>query len=194
MRQRSPLTKGRTYTMFKKIAHWYLKIVETICVFLLFLILVCMCIQITCRLFTVGQNFTEELSRLSFSLLIFLGAPLALAEGADIGVDMAVNLLPAAARRLIDFAVNLLIALFSLVCIRSLVTFTGSNLKVTAVSMTWIRMNWLYYTFMFSFGCMFLIALVKAFASLTGRDQTLDIHKAEKEQAKLEEKEVDLGI
>ena len=64
--------------MLKKIAHWYLKIVETVCVFLLLLILSCMCIQISCRLLTIGQNFTEELSRLSFSLLIFLGAPLAL--------------------------------------------------------------------------------------------------------------------
>ena len=58
--------------MLKKIAHWYLKIVETVCVFLLLLILSCMCIQISCRLLTIGQNFTEELSRLSFSLLIFL--------------------------------------------------------------------------------------------------------------------------
>ena len=68
----------------KQIARWYLKIVEAICVCLLLVILGCMCIQIVCRLFTIGQNFTEELSRLSFSLLIFLGAPLALAEGADI--------------------------------------------------------------------------------------------------------------
>ena len=47
--------------MLKKIAHWYLKIVETVCVFLLLLILSCMCIQISCRLLTIGQNFTEEL-------------------------------------------------------------------------------------------------------------------------------------
>lgn len=78
----------------KQIARWYLKIVEAICVCLLLVILGCMCIQIVCRLFTIGQNFTEELSRLSFSLLIFLGAPLALAEGADISVDMVVNILP----------------------------------------------------------------------------------------------------
>ena len=48
--------------MFKKIARGYLKIVESICVCLLFLILLCMCIQIGCRLLTIGQNFTEELS------------------------------------------------------------------------------------------------------------------------------------
>ena len=46
----------------KQIARWYLKIVEAICVCLLLVILGCMCIQIACRLFTIGQNFTEELS------------------------------------------------------------------------------------------------------------------------------------
>ena len=53
--------------MFKKIARAYLKIAETICVILLVIIMVCMCIQIACRLLTIGQNFTEELCRLCFS-------------------------------------------------------------------------------------------------------------------------------
>ena len=97
----------------KQIARWYLKIVEAICVCLLLVILGCMCIQIACRLFTIGQNFTEELSRLAFSLLIFLGAPLALAEGADISVDMIVNILPKGIRRVVDTLVNLLIAVFA---------------------------------------------------------------------------------
>lgn len=180
--------------MFKKIAYWYLKIVETICVFLLCVMLACMCIQIGCRLLTIGQNFTEELARISFSLLIFLGAPLALAEGADIAVDMVINMLPEAVKRGIDVAVNLLIAVFSVFCIRSLITFTGSNVGVTAVSMTWIKMNWLYYAFMFSFGCLFVVAVAKGIASVTGKPNVLDINEAEKAREKLEEKEIDLGL
>ena len=176
--------------MLKKIAHWYLKIVETVCVFLLLLILACMCIQISCRLLTIGQNFTEELSRLSFSLLIFLGAPLALTEGADIAVDM----LPQAAQRIISILVSILTAAFSVFCIRSLITFTGSNQGVTAVSMTWIKMNWLYYAFMFSFGCMLVVSIIKAGAAMVGKPQTMDINAEAKEKALQEEKEVDLGI
>ncbi len=180
--------------MFKKIAYWYLKIVETICVFLLCVMLGCMCIQIGCRLLTIGQNFTEELARLSFSLLIFLGAPLALAEGADIAVDMVVNALPAPVKRGVDVLVNVLIAVFSAFCIRSLITFTKSNVGVTAVSMTWIKMNWLYYTFMFSFGCLFVVAAAKGIATIAGRPAVLDINAEEKAREKAEEKEVDLGI
>lgn len=180
--------------MLKKIAYWYLKVVETICVILLCVILGCMCIQIGCRLLTIGQNFTEELARLSFSLLIFLGAPLALAEGADIAVDMVVNLLPEPVKRVLELLVQLLIALFSAFCIRSLITFTGSNAGVTAVSMTWIKMNWLYYLFMFSFGCLFVVALVKGFAAIAGKSGIMDINAAEKEREKQEEKEIDLGL
>lgn len=180
--------------MLKKIAYWYLKIVETICVILLCVMLGCMCIQIGCRLLTIGQNFTEELARLSFSLLIFLGAPLALAEGADIAVDMVVNMLPDAVKRGVDLLVNLLIAVFSAFCIRSLITFTGSNAGVTAVSMTWIKMNWLYYAFMFSFGCLFVVAVVKGIASVMGKPNVFDINAAEKERERQEEKEMDLGI
>ena len=180
--------------MLKRIAHWYLKMIEAICVFLLLVVLGCMCIQISCRLLSVGQNFTEELSRLSFSLLIFLGVPLAFSEGADIAVDIAVNYFPAGLRKLVDVFVNLLVAAFSLLCVRSLITFTGSNEGVTAVSMTWIKMNWLYYSFMFSFGCMFVVAIVKIIALLSGKAQILDINAAEKEKARKEEAEVDLGL
>lgn len=178
----------------KQIARWYLKIVEAICVCLLLVILGCMCIQIVCRLFTIGQNFTEELSRLAFSLLIFLGAPLTLTEGADISVDMVVNILPKGIRRVVDTLVNLLIAVFACLCMRSLVTFIGSNKGVTAVSMTWIKMNWLYYAFFVSFAFLAVVAVVKAVMSALGKNECFDINAEEKEQARKEESEVDLGI
>ena len=60
--------------------------------------------------------------------------------------------------------------------------------------MTWIKMNWIYYTMMFSFACMFVIALIKAGAVVMGRSQIIDINAEEKEKARLEEKEMDLGI
>lgn len=180
--------------MMEKIARGYLKIVETICVFLLFMILVCMCIQIGCRLLTIGQNFTEELSRICFCILIFLGAPLAYAEGADIAVDMVVNALPSMARRVIEALVNILVAVFCVLCMRSLVTFIGSNKGVTAVSMTWIQMTWLYYAFFASFGCMLIVALTKLVAVVRGRSQVLDINADEKEKARQAEKEMDLGL
>lgn len=178
----------------KQIARWYLKIVEAICVCLLLVILGCMCIQIACRLLAIGQNFTEELSRLSFSLMIFVGSPLALTEGADISVDMLVNLLPKGVRRVVDTLVNLIIAVFAGLCMRSLVTFIDSNQGVTAVSMTWIKMNWLYYSFFVSFAFLAVVAIIKAAMSAMGKNDCYDINAEEKELARREEAEVDLGI
>ncbi|MCC8127542.1 MAG: TRAP transporter small permease subunit [Clostridiales bacterium] len=180
--------------MVKKIAHWYLKIVETISVCLLFLILICMCIQIVCRLLTIGQSFTEELARLAFNVVVYLSAPLVLAEGADISVDMVVNLLPAVLQKVISIFVNVLIAVFGVLCVRSLITLTASNVGVTAVSMTWIKMNWLYYTFMFSFGCLSVVSVMKAIACIMDKPQTIDINAEEKEKQRLEEEGLDLGI
>lgn len=180
--------------MCKKMIQCYLKMIETICVTLLMLVLACMCIQIGCRLFSIGQSFTEELSRLSFSLMIFLGMPLALAEGADIAVDMLVNLLPFKIRRGIDILVDFMITGFGVFCIRSLFTFMRSNKDVTAVSLSFIKMNWIYGTFLFSFFSLVITSLIKAYAAYSGRNQTLDIHQAEKEKEKQQEQEVDLGI
>ena len=180
--------------MFKKIAHAYLKIVETICVLLLGVILVCMVIQIGCRLLTVGQNFTEELCRLCFSLMIFVGAPLCLAEGADIVVDMVVNALPAPVRRITDILSNGFVAFFSILAIRSQWNVIQTNKGVTAVSMTWIKMNWLYNAFLVSFVCLFIVSCCKAVAAALGKPQTIDINADEKAQAVREAKEMDLGI
>lgn len=121
---------------------------------------------------------------MAFSLLIFLGAPLALAEGADISVDMIVNILPKGIRRVVDTLVNLLIAVFACLCMRSLVTFIGSNKGVTAVSMTWIKMNWLYYAFFVSFAFLAVVAVVKAVMSALGKNECFDINAEEKEPGK----------
>lgn len=180
--------------MFKKIARIYLKIAETICVILLAIIMVCMCIQIGCRLLTIGQNFTEELCRLCFSLMIFIGAPLCLAEGADIVVDMVVNALPPSVKRVTDVISNALIAFFSILAIRSEWNVIQTNSGVTAVSMTWIKMNWLYTAFLISFVCLFIVAVCKAVAAILGREQTIDINAAAKAKAIQEAKEMDIGI
>ncbi len=180
--------------MGKKIATLYLKIVEFICVLMLCIVLLCMVIQIGCRLFTIGQSFTEELARICFNIMIYAGAPLALAEGADICVDMIVNMLPALAQRIINIFVNILVAIFGVMCVRSLITFTASNVGVTAVSMTWFKMNWVYYTMMVSFVCLSIVAVVKAIDCILNKPETLDINEKEKQQMAEEEEELDLGI
>lgn len=180
--------------MLKKIAHWYLKLVEAVCVFMLIVILGCMCIQIGCRLLSVGQSFTEELAKLCFSVMIFIGAPLAMAEGADICVDMLVNAMPAGVRRVVEALGNVLVAVFACVAIKGFTVFIKANKGVTAVSMTWIKMNWLYCAFLVSFGLLALVAVVKAVCAVLGKPQTLDINAEAKKKAAEAEKELNLDL
>ena len=51
-----------------------------------------------------------------------------------------------------------------------------------------------WYAFMFSFGCMLGVSIIKAGAAMVGKNQTMDINAEAKEKALQEEKEVDLGI
>ena len=55
-------------------------------------------------------------------------------------------------------------------------------------------MNWLYYAFFVSFVFLAIVAVVKAIASALGKKECYDINAEEKEQARKEESEVDLGI
>ncbi len=178
----------------KNLAKLYLKIVETISVVLMATILLLMVIQIVCRLFTIGQNFTEELARLCFSLMIFIAAPLCLTEGADICVDMLVAKLPSGIRKAVDIFAFSLIAIFSLIALYSETLVIKTNVDVTAVSMTWIKMNWLYAAFTLSFGFLFLTAVWKIIVTIKNEPQTFDINKKEKEKSINDAKELDLGI
>ena len=126
--------------------------------------------------------------------MIFVGAPLALAEGEHIAVDMVVKLMPKKVRRGIEAFASALIAVFCAFCMKSQLVVIGSNQNVRAVSMTWIHMNWLYVTFFLSFAVMFVVSVVMMVRTILGKEATLDIHKEEKELAKKQESEVDLGL
>lgn len=180
--------------MLSKIFKTYLKVIEAICVALMLVILGCMVIQIGCRLLTIGQNFTEELARLCFSVMIFLAAPLCMVEGADICVDMVVNLLPTHARRVVDIIAYIIMAVFCLFALYSETIIIKTNAGVTAVSMTWIKMNWLYCAFAVSFVCLFIACVWKLLRTIRGESQIYDMNEAEKAQAIKEAKEMDIGI
>jgi TRAP-type C4-dicarboxylate transport system permease small subunit len=76
----------------KKLIHWYYKALELIVV----LALAAMCLMVFGNVvlrhfFDSGINTSEELSRFMFIWLTFLGAIVAMREGAHLGVDMVVR-------------------------------------------------------------------------------------------------------
>lgn len=122
------------------------------------------------------------------------GAPLALAEGADICVDMLVNKLPAGVQKVTNILADGLTAVFSVLCIKSLLVLIDANEGVSAVALPWIKMNWIYTIMLVSFGFLFLVAVGKAIALILNKKDTIDINAEEKALARKEESEMNLGI
>ncbi len=164
----------------KKLSYLYLKAVELICISLLLVILGCMLIQISCRLLVISQSFTEELARICFCILVFVGSPLALAEGLHIVVDMLVRKANPAMKKLILALDGVFIDVFAVFSIIGMQTMMKSSTQTTAVALPWIKMNWVYSLVLVSFIFLFIVSTVQIYLALAGRETTVDMNAAEK--------------
>lgn len=90
-------------------------------------------------LLNAGIAASEEVARLAFVWLIFLGAILAVRERAHVGVDMMVRLLPRAGRRMCLLFCNLLILyalwLFAEGSWQQILVGLNSEMPVTGISL-----------------------------------------------------------
>lgn len=88
---------------------------ESVAVFMLLAVTALVMIQVFAReLFNDGAPWADELARFCGLGLIFLAVPLLLLRDGHVRVDMFVNLLPRAPRRVADFINEFLILLFCL--------------------------------------------------------------------------------
>lgn len=166
--------------MLKKLPRLYLKTIEFICTVLLALILGSICLQILCRLFTIGQSFTEELARICFCLMVFIGSPLVLAEGSHIAVDILFNALPDSVAKYIQALDYIVVDVVCVFCIIGFNKMISTNTGVTSVAMEWLKMNWIYSTALVSFGLLIVVSSVQFFASLSGKPSLYFINGNEK--------------
>ena len=89
------------------------RLAESVAVLMLFAVTVLVTIQVLAReLFNDGAPWADELARWCGLGLIFLAVPLLLLRDGHVRVDMFVNLLPRAPRRLVDIFNESLVALF----------------------------------------------------------------------------------
>ena len=174
----------------KKLCHTLLTAIDALCVCLLVMIFLSITIQIFCRFTAVSLTWTEEFARVCFVCMSYLAAPLCLAEGAHIAVDMLTNLLPKSIRRLADALVHAAVCFFSVIFIKSMVINLSTNIGVTTITMTWLKMNWIYSIEIATFALAFAISAIQLFLTLLGRSSTMEL--LEKNTSTLTEE--DLGL
>ncbi|MBD9371935.1 TRAP transporter small permease [Rhizobium sp. ARZ01] len=144
--------------------------------------------------FNTGITYSEELSRIFFVWLTFLGAVVAMREHGHLGVDTLLRRLPPAGAKAAALAGQLLMLWATWLMISGSWTQTLINLNVSAPA-TGISMG-LFYGAGLAFGIpAFLIILWDIFSVLTGRIdvRTAELVRESEEEALEDHPEPELG-
>lgn len=128
-------------------------------------ILVLVNVQIVCRfVLSLSVPWTEEVSRLVFVWLAYLGAAIGFREGSLIVIDTLPEVLGARARRLLAPAVRVISLAVVVVLFGASIPLVQSVWSTTLATVSWISNGWAYLAFTASFGLM----LVYGIAPLLG--------------------------
>jgi len=134
----------------KKIVQIIYKTVETIATVLLGFIAFSISFQIAARSLGLQVAWTEEMSRYAFVALVFTGSFLAFINGNHIVISVLTDRLsPKAALFLSSFS-HVLIASFLLLVCYGMIINMQSSLVITAISLMWFDMNYLYWVVLVS--------------------------------------------
>ncbi len=135
--------------------------------------------------FNSGLVMSEELSRFAFIWLVFVGAVVAMHEGAHLGVDSLVQALPRGGKMACLVASELLI----LVCCAMFFWGTWRQHEVNATTMaqvTGMSMIWIFGTGYFTSVGIALVSVAKLWRLATGQlsdAELIGVHESEEEIA-----------
>lgn len=174
----------------KKISILLLKVIDAICVCLLATIFFSITLQIVCRFTPLALTWTEEFARVCFIIMSYLAAPLCLAEGSHIAVDMLANHLPKPIQRIVDIFIHLAVCMFCVIFVKSMFVNLGTNVGVSTVTMTWLKLNWIYTAEIITFCMTFVISAIQCVLNILGKENTIEL--LEKKEDELTEE--DLGL
>ena len=117
-------------------------------------------VQIVCRfVLSISVPWTEEVSRLLFIWLAYLGAAIGLREGTLIVIDTLPELLGAPARRVLDPIVRVVSFAIVIFLFAASIPLVRSVWPTTLATIEWISNGWTYLAFTASFGLMILYSV-----------------------------------
>ena len=117
-------------------------------------------VQIVCRfVLSISVPWTEEVSRLLFIWLAYLGAAIGLREGTLIVIDTVPELLGPPARRLLDPLIRVVSLAVVVFMFAASIPLVRSVWPTTLATVDWISNGWAYLAFTASFGLMILYSV-----------------------------------
>lgn len=125
------------------------------------IVLVVILVQIFFRfVLKIGVPWTEEISRLFFIYLIFIGAAVAVRKGEMIVVDTIPNLVKGRLGLFLKLIINVFSFLFILIMFYAAMTLTEKVWSTTLSTVDWISNGWIYMAQVIGFGLM-IIYMIK---------------------------------
>lgn len=112
--------------------------------------------------------WSEELARYCFVWIVFLGAAVGLSRGIHLGVDLLVNVMPAAIRRGVDALTSVLIAAFAATVIYASLPVLNMNVLQRSPALG-AQMTYIYIAIPISMGLIFLICAERVLRYLFSR-------------------------
>ena len=130
-------------------------------------ILVLVNFQILCRfVLSVSVPWTEEVSRLVFIWLAYLGAAIGMREGTLIVIDTLPQVLGPRARRWLSIAVRAVSLVVIVFLFAASIPLVRSVWPTTLATVDWISNGWAYLAFTVSFALMAIYAVAPMFRPL----------------------------
>lgn len=130
-------------------------LVAAVCfVWILFLAL----LQVFCRtVLRVGVPWTEEINRLFFVYLVYLGAAVSVIKGEMIAVDTVLQALKGTLRAVVEKIILVFNVLFSAIMLLSGIQMFRTVWPTTFATVPWLSNGFLYVPLVFSFAVMLAV-------------------------------------
>jgi len=168
--------------MLKKVnaaAERIFKIFDWAACFMLIFAIIAMLLQILFRLTQTNNQWTQIAATYSYAALVFLGCTSASLHAEHIAITTIIDLLPNPIRRIVDLAIQLLIAVMSGILTYSSWNLVQASRILTSPAMPWFKMNYLYAPIGLS--CLFMtLAALLRFINLLADKDLLEKERQEK--------------
>lgn len=155
----------------RRVVRGFEKLIDWLTVLLLVLLVIVVALQVVLRFAKVAAPWTQEVAQFTFVYITFFGSVLAVKEGSHISVDILVNRLPAAWRRGVQVIGNLTVIGFLGLVVYGSTFLLKVNAEVTAATMTWFKMTYLYSGVLLGISFMLLYSAAQTWQLLTGKTE-----------------------
>lgn len=130
--------------MLQKFMKGLEKLIERFTVVCLMLLVIFVALQVVFRFMGYSAPWTEEMARFLYVYVTFFGSIVVFNKSGHIVIDFLLTRLPMKMRNVVEIIINILVVAFLVLIIIGSKSTLEVNQVVTAASLRWFKMNYLY--------------------------------------------------